>query len=216
MFNKINKSEKSCNLRTDPLFLRDAYLTTGTYQFNIIKKVPEVEIRKIVAFREIKKYAATAYLEKAAIHFFKDDRRFERYYYRPEDDDITNLVQYPYTFTPDFSLYPEMPYWRQIEQVAKSRWCGAHWQAHGLRVIPSISWSTKESFVFCFESIEFGSAVAVSTVGNQHTPSTFMLGYDRMLETINPVVVYCYGTIFPEMKGNIVYFPYEAFLEEGA
>lgn len=213
---EMKKNEKSINLRTDPLFLRDSYPTTDLYQFSIIKKAPEFEIKKLISFRQMGKCVTFAYPERVAVHFFKDDYRFEKFYTSPKDEDITALAQYPCTFTPDFSLYPEMPLWMQIQQVAKSRWCGAHWQASGLWVIPSISWSTKESFDFCFDGIETGSAVAVSTVGNRGNSKAFLLGYNKMLEVINPEVIYCYGTVFPEMKGKIVEFPYEAFLKEGA
>lgn len=213
----MKNSEKSSELRTDALFLRDSYTTTGTYGFPLINKAPAVEIGSLIPFKQMKQFKKEAYQKKLAVHFFKDDNRFERYYYRPNHKDILELAQYPFVFTPDFSLYPEMGLWRQIEQVGKSRWCGAHWQAQGLSgVIPSISWADEKSFAICFAGIEEGSAVAISTVSNHKSQKEFMIGYNKMLEVIKPAIVYCYGEPFSGMGDNVIKFPYEAFLKEGA
>ncbi len=48
-----------------------------------------------------------------------------------------------------------------------------------------------------------GSVVAVSTYTREHNKTGFMLGYNKMLEIIEPSVIICYGTPFDEMKGNI-------------
>lgn len=93
--------------------------------------------------------------------------------------------------------------------VFKNRWCGAFWQSQGLNVIPTISWSDKRSFVFCFDGIEIGSIVAISTHGNRKCKEEFMLGYNMMLEKIKPCAILCYGKPFEEMKGNLIVFPYK-------
>lgn len=46
-------------------------------------------------------------------------------------------------FSPDFSMFTDMPKALQIYSVFKNRWCGAYWQNLGLRVIPTISWGIK-------------------------------------------------------------------------
>lgn len=56
---------------------------------------------------------------------------------------------------------------------------------------------------FCFDGIEKGSVVAVSTYTREDNKEGFMLGYNKMLEIIEPSAIICYGTPFPEMKGNI-------------
>ena len=103
-----------------------------------------------------------------------------------------------------------MSLWRQIESVAKNRWCGAYWQSKGLTVIPTISWSTPSSYDFCFDGVEENSIVAVGMIGCKQNRLNFMRGYYAMLEKIHPETILCFGTPFPEMQGNIVTVDYRA------
>ena len=42
-------------------------------------------------------------------------------------------------------------------------------QSQGLKVMPTMSWSSIESFDFCFDGHEKGGAVIVSTIGTLGT-----------------------------------------------
>ena len=94
--------------------------------------------------------------------------------------------------------------WRQIESVARSRWCGAWWQSRGMTVVPTISWGKYASYRFCFDAVEEGSVVAVATYACRQVRADYMRGYDAMLERINPEAIICYGTPFDEMRGNVI------------
>ena len=98
------------------------------------------------------------------VHFFVDDWRFEGIYRNPEKT-LSRYSQYAFLLTPDFSLYADMPLWKQIENVGKNRWVGAYWQNKGLSVIPTIAWSTARSFEFCFDAVEKHSTLAVGMIG---------------------------------------------------
>jgi hypothetical protein len=104
----------------------------------------------------------------------------------------------------------EMPMSIQIYNTFKNRWCGAHWQRYGLSVIPTVSWSSKASYEFCFDGIEVGSVVALSTLGVLNDEKIFMEGYNEMVNRIKPSSVVCYGKIFSDMskKTNIVSVDY--------
>ena len=117
-------------------------------------------------------------------------------------------MQYKFLLTPDFSLYADMDIWKQIENVAKNRWCGAYWQSKGMKVIPTISWSSPSSFEFCFDGIEDGSIVAIGMIGCKRNKRMFMLGYNEMIARIKPSAIICFGTPFPEMQGNIIAIDY--------
>lgn len=112
--------------------------------------------------------------------------------------------------TPDFSMYTEMPAAVQLFNTFRNRWCGAYFAEKGIRVIPSVNWGTEESFDFCFEGIEKGSAVAVSTYmfhehgNNDDQKEIFMKGYHELLRRIEPEYIICYSEPFSEMKGNII------------
>ena len=118
--------------------------------------------------------------------------------------------QYAFLLTPDFSTYADMNIWRQVESVAWNRWVGAYWQNNGLTVIPTISWSSRRSFDFCFDGVEKNSIVAISTIGCKKSKLPFMLGYEAMLNRLNPQTIICFGDPFPEMTGNIVKVDYRS------
>ena len=112
--------------------------------------------------------------------------------------------------SPDFSTYSEMDLWRQLESVAKNRWCGAYWQSRGQIVIPTISWGTPRSYEFCFDGAETNGIVAVGMIGCKGNRLAFMRGYTIMLEKLSPSAVICFGTPFPEMEGNIISVDYRS------
>ena len=103
-----------------------------------------------------------------------------------------------------------MDMWRQLESVAKNRWCGAYWQSKGLTVIPTISWSTPRSFDFCFDGVEKNATVAIGMIGCKGNKTGFMRGYHAMLEKLKPTVIICFGTPFEEMSGNIITSDYRS------
>jgi hypothetical protein len=77
-------------------------------------------------------------------------------------------------------------------------------------VIPSVSWSDEWSFDFCFDGIECGSVVAVSTLGVRDCKQGFMAGFSEMCKAIDPEVVICYDQPFEEMYGfvDVIDVPY--------
>ncbi len=145
--------------------------------------------------------------KNVGIHFFVDDYRFEKYY-KHYSKYVDILRKYSFVLTPDFSLYAEMPIWKQIENVGKNRWCGAYWQSLGLKVIPTISWSLYPSYEFCFKGVEKGGIIAIGMIGAKKSKLRFMNGYERMLEELSPRKIIVLGNPFKEMKGNIIAFDY--------
>jgi hypothetical protein len=145
----------------------------------------------------------------ATVHFFEPDERFDEVWKNPEGY-LAELGQYRQLMTPDFSLYSDMPLVLQLMNTHRSRWCGAYWQEHGLTVIPTVSWSDEWSFDFCFDGIEYGSVVAVSTLGTKDCRQGFMAGFSEMCKAIDPEVVICYDEPFKEMYSfvDVIEVPY--------
>lgn len=85
----------------------------------------------------------------------------------------------------------------------------------GIQRDARVNWGNENTFDFCFEGIEKGSVVAVSTyMASEHDnrkdqKEWFMAGYNEMLRRIEPEKIICYNTPFPEMEGDIVYVDYE-------
>lgn len=139
----------------------------------------------------------------AAVHFFLDDARFECVWNRPNQA-LKTLSQYDFVLTPDFSLYHNMPLAYQLWNTYRSRWCGAFWQQYGLQVIPTVSWSSAESYAFCFQGLPTRSQVAVSTVGvDLDKPLErylFIAGFEEMVCKLEPSIVLCYGQLPHECR----------------
>ncbi|MCM1307916.1 MAG: DUF4417 domain-containing protein [Butyrivibrio sp.] len=184
------------------LLLRNRYKTDGIYE---IPKLRNNFIRKEEIFlMGCDHINSKKCNEDKTIHFFLEDYKFERFYYDC-DKYIEKLAKYKALLTPDFSLYPSMPLPLQRFSIFKNRWCGAFWQEYGLKVIPTITWGDKRSYSFCFKGVEKHSIVAVSTFGQKREKQEFMLGYDAMLERIEPLYIICFGEPFAEMRGDVLY-----------
>lgn len=205
---------KSKDYRSNPLFLRNEFETEGKFQFPRIRKqdVDLFKIRLISATDA--KYNDSEENRKKGLHFFVDDYKFLAAYNNPEKF-LEKVSQYMFACTPDFSAYADMNYWRQIESVGHSRWCGAFWQSQGVKVIPTIGWSTKASYDFCFDAVEKGSTVAIGMIGCKHAKEEFLAGYSEMLRRIEPEAILCVGRPFEEMEGNIIAVDYPAFGKVG-
>ena len=102
--------------------------------------------------------------EGKGVHFFVDDYQFNRLW-TDIDRYIPMLSQFRYVMSPDFSTYTDFPKAIQIYNHYRKHWVGAYLQEAGIQVIPTISWSTPDSFEWCFDGEPGGATVAVSSVG---------------------------------------------------
>ncbi len=137
----------------------DEHRTAGFYQMPIIKACDYVPT-DLIGFNYVKSTDKT----DCGVHFFVDDYQFERVWNRP-DENIERLKKFQCVLTPDWSLYMDMPMAMKIWNVYRSRLIGQMCQDAGIKVIPTLSWAEKETYQFCFDGIEQGGTVAVSTVG---------------------------------------------------
>ena len=103
------------------------------------------------------------------------------------------LKQYDCIFSPDFSLYMDMPMPMKIWNIYRSRLIGQYYQNQGIKVIPTISWAEKETFKFCFEGIPKGSIVTISTIGvkrNEEALKIWKDGVDELIKRIKPSTIF--------------------------
>lgn len=209
-------TEENYNYRTSQALLRNQFSGNGKWQIPIIPRFQprdgDFDDLLLIGFDKTN-IADQNHLDRM-VHFFLYDYRFERVWKSP-DDDLERLSRYRAVLSPDFSLYLEMAPVMQLFNVFRNRWCGAYWASKGLRVIPTVNWGDESTFDFCFEGIEKGSVVAVSTYmasahdNREGQKEWFMAGYHEMLAQIEPEKIICYNTPFPEMRGDIVYVDYE-------
>ena len=147
--------------------------TEGEYNTPILEPY-HYEPTEFVGFN----YARSAKNKKEkGLHFFVDDYQFERLWREPLA--YVNLIgEFHSIMTPDFSLYTDYPKAIQIYNHYRKHWLGALWQSMGYKVIPTIAWSDKDSFKWCFDGTPKGATVAVSSVGTQRSKETKTLFLD--------------------------------------
>ena len=143
------------------------------------------------------------------VHFFLNDYQFERTWGNP-DRYAKLLSEFSCVLTPDFSTFRDMPMAMQLYNHYRKHWLGAYWQLHGIRVIPTISWSAPESYDWCFDGEPVGGVVAVSSVGclkNKDATRLFLQGYGEMMRRLEPSWVIFYGKVPLELDWNIIRIP---------
>lgn len=168
----------------------DETRTTGFYQMPIIQPCTYIPER-LIGFN----YAKSSGDKNTGIHFFVDDYQFERIWNSPAVN-IERLRPYQCVLTPDFSLYMDMPMAMKIWNVYRSRLIGQMCQDAGLNVIPTLSWAEPATYEFCFDGIEPGGTVAVSTVGVMRNPESREVwcdGMEQAMKKTKPSCVVCYG-----------------------
>lgn len=137
------------------------------------------------------------------LHCFLDDHRFETVWSRATQG-LTRVARVGASLTPDFSLWPDMPPAMQVWQTYRSRWVGVYWQAHGIDVVPSVTWSTPASHAYAFAGLPSAAPVAISTVGLHHDRrgwGMFRAGMDALQERCSPACILVYGSAGQLLNG---------------
>jgi hypothetical protein len=106
--------------------------------------------------------------------------------------------------TPDYSLFSDLPFVKQIDAVFNGRVLGYWLQKNGVKVIPNLRWCDERSYSFAFDGIPQGGTVAVGSHGCVRDPKTrrlFLDGFNTMIERIHPEAIVVYGPVLKEMEG---------------
>lgn len=169
----------------------DGTRTAGFYNMPIIKACDFVP-SELMGFN----YSTNATETNCGVHFFIDDYQFERCWNNP-DFNTERLKRFQCVLTPDWSLYMDMPMALKVWNVYRSRLIGQIWQDAGMNVIPTLSWAEPETYQFCFDGIEGGGTVAVSTVGvmrDETAKAVFRDGLSEAIKRIQPKTIVLYGS----------------------
>lgn len=161
--------------------------------------IPEIEDTPIPDFKDFILFNFATNIKKEnlslTVAFFLQDFLIERVWRNPYKY-VGLFRKYNGCLTPDFSTYLDMPLALQLYNVYRARWRGWFWQQNGISVIPTLQWSDRRSYCFCFEGLEKCSQVAVSTVGvgkNSEFKKLFVEGFLAAMEKIKPKEVIWYG-----------------------
>lgn len=130
------------------------------------------------------------------LHFFEDDYRFESVWTHLSQG-LRALQSFTWVCSPDFSCYQEWPFAVNLWNIYRSRWLGAYWQAHGLAVIPTVTWAGGASIEYCFRGLPKNNIVAVATpdIRSVEVEMRFLAGFQTMLWSIQPRGILVYGKL---------------------
>ena len=200
---KHNEAERTGNAYN--LSEYDEYNTEGYYQMPVLEPcnyIPD----DIIGFN----YALTSKNKDCGIHFYIDDYQFERIWTQPQLY-LEKLSEYQCIFTPDFSLYTDMPIAMKIWNTYRSRLIGQIAQRMGMLVIPTVSWCEEATFDFCFDGLPVGATLSISTIGVKQDDYNFNLwkaGVDEMIKSLKPKTLLIYGGKVDYDYGDIkvIYF----------
>lgn len=175
----------------------------GVGEYNIPVIEPETDYHEVkwIGFNNAKR---TTHRNGVGMHHFIDDYQFIREWTHI-DQYVSMFKQFDFVMTPDFSTYADFPKALQIYNHYRKHWIGAYLQMHGVHVIPTISWSTPDSFDWCFDGEPKHSVVAISSVGCMSVLDKFLEGYEAMIKALEPTKIIFYGKVPNECRGNIVH-----------
>lgn len=143
------------------------------------------------------------------VHFFIDDYQFERLWLYPERY-IHRLSMFDCCISPDFSQYLDMTFPQRMWNNYRGKLIGAYLQYSGISVIPNVTWSTPDSYDYCFEGIPANSTIAINSTGvARHGLSRFLWlkGYKEALSRLTPRRIIRYGNFIEgENEELSVYF----------
>ena len=172
----------------------DKAIYEGVGQYNIPEIEPyngNLDITDWIGFNYAKQDSFCR--KSVGVHFCLDDYQFETLWNHPNKY-IDKFQKCGAILSPDFSLYSDFPFPIQIYNHYRKHWLARFYQERDIIVIPTIAWSTEDSFEWCFDGEPKNSIVCVSTTGvlkRKESKDLFMNGYNAMLKKLTPTKIIC-------------------------
>lgn len=178
----------------------------GPYSIPVIKPVHMDEKIDWIPFNSVN---IATHRERLGVHFFIDDYLFQRVWNDPARY-ATLLSGFRAVMSCDYSMFTDYPVAVQIYNHFRKHQLAAYFQSRGMTVIPSICWSDRASYDWCFDGEPVGGTVAVSSVGTQKAPAArelFLEGYREMMRRLKPEKIIFFGDVPSDCEGNIERLP---------
>jgi hypothetical protein len=133
---------------------------------------------------------------RTGVHFFIYDKGFENIWETPIK--LARLTGYACVATPDFSCYTDMPLAFQIWNRFRSHWIGCYMQQTlKLKVIPTLCWSTPNTYSFMFDGIPMGMPCIANSVGigikDREVYNKHLDGLRTAIAVVQPERILVYG-----------------------
>jgi hypothetical protein len=131
-------------------------------------------------------------------HCYLNDEQFRPVWSTPLKA-MKHAIAYWGMVGPDFSITHDMPPALQAFQAYRIRWVERLWQEHGIRVIPTVTWTpVRDAYPLFFAGVPRGQIVSVrmfNTRNNADKISWVRCGWIEMIERLDPALVLLYGKL---------------------
>lgn len=208
---KVKKERKTFKLNKKELFHCDLY---GPMPEMFSTPLPALEPycgetpTRLVPFNVA--YATKSY--NCTVHFFIDDFLFIRVLRNPEKY-LEFFKKCHSVIGTDLSQYADMPAEDRYFCAYINRAFSAYLQRNGVRLIPNVTWSLPDSYVYSWSSMPRHSIIAINCKGIlKYDLSKYLWyrGYEEAVYTLQPSLIVRYGTIMSsEYMGISVFFENE-------
>jgi len=134
------------------------------------------------------------------IHFFIQDRLFERVWNNPYKY-LKLFKRCDGVISPDFSMYMDMYMPQQLWNCWRNRILANWLHTKGIKVIPNVSWADEQSLSWALDGIPEKSVVALTTQGCLRSyvcKQSLLNGLHRLIREKHPTEIIIYGR-FPEI-----------------
>ena len=193
---KVKKERKTFNLNKEELFHSDLY---GEMPQSFTTPLPALapycgEIpSRLVPFNE-----AYAYKDfNCTVHFFINDLLFIRVLRNPEKY-LEFFKKCHSVIGTDLSQYADMPAEDRYFCAYINRAFSAYLQRNDVRLIPNVTWSLPDSYVYSWSSMPSHSIIAINCKGilkYELSKYLWYRGYEEAVSTLQPSLIVRYGTV---------------------
>ena len=178
---------------------------TAQNQFPILAPYNGPHDWEVITFSRRKQQKGPGY----AVHGFENDYQLCPFWTKL-DSVIFEMRNYEAVFTPDFSLYVDMPDPVNRWATYVTRFVGAYMQLNGYNVIPTVSWGNATSLNYSLDGLPQHSILGVCGTGINHCSAAMRLwkyGMRRAEEELHPTLFIVYGdpVEIPEVTTEIQY-----------
>lgn len=186
-------ADQNENVRSVYMYNLDFYdesRTTGKYFMPIVKATDYIP-NDLIGFN----YALSSNEFDKGIHFYIDDYQFERIWNNPTKY-IEILSRYACVLMPDFSMEMGMPYSLKMWNCFRAKLISQWWQDNGLTVIPTIRFSSEETWEWCYDGIPENSVVCLSVQSVSREKEAYgwwKQAVQLFIDTKKPKMILLYG-----------------------
>lgn len=201
MFAKWRKGAGTVHnqLSLDHLLLTSGATFVGTINVPALKPVSEIpRIQHCLPINLIKQN------EQGDLwgHCFVKDNIQNHYWNNPMQG-LEKIQGLTGVISTDFSMYRDFTIEQQKWNCFKNRVIAYHWQQHCKNVIPTASWSTPQSFDWCWDGLPSKSVLAITTNGivtDKEGYRLFIGGLDELIRQKDPIALVVCGHFFSWME----------------